>query len=165
MVSTMPCVIASSANSLDVQCVMGRPDSSGGLHARVRILHHCSAVMVAGAPVRSPSASRCLTLPPPRSSQHLRHSRTVVRVVESRRATSRAFSPSASARTIRARSAVRCSVFFARTNASNSCRSASVTGTSGGFGPGTTHSFCLTGRASVANSALVNGPVSSAAPN
>jgi len=48
---------ASSASSVGVQCVIGRPDSSGGSHDMATIWQICSAVKVAGVPLRGWSES------------------------------------------------------------------------------------------------------------
>ena len=53
----MPCRTASSASSLGVRAVTGRPSCSGGLQARSMMRTICSAVKVAGAPARGASAS------------------------------------------------------------------------------------------------------------
>jgi hypothetical protein len=57
MRSTIPRVLASSANSRGVHWLMGRPESPGGSQAMAMSRHNCSGVKVAGAPGRGASAS------------------------------------------------------------------------------------------------------------
>lgn len=54
---TMPCRIASRANSFGVQCVTGTPRSFGALQASATICVNCSAENVGGTPLLSSSAS------------------------------------------------------------------------------------------------------------
>ena len=57
MLSTMFRLTASSASSVGVQCVTGRPDASGGSQEMATISQICSAVKVAGVPLRGSSES------------------------------------------------------------------------------------------------------------
>src|SRR5262249_12732774 len=52
---TMPRRLASAASSLGVQCVTGRPESSGGSQASARICVTCSAENFGTAPGRGAS--------------------------------------------------------------------------------------------------------------
>jgi hypothetical protein len=62
MLDTMPRLTASSASSRAVQCVTGRPHSSGLFwQARATIWQSCSGVNVAGAPLRSRSSSNSVS--------------------------------------------------------------------------------------------------------
>lgn len=61
MLSTIPCLIASSANSLFVQWVIGRPYCSGFSHASAIIWHSCSGVNLPGAPHRGKSCNLSAT--------------------------------------------------------------------------------------------------------
>ncbi len=53
---TMPCRIASMANSFGVQCVTGTPRSFGALHASATTCVNCSAENFGGTPLRCSSA-------------------------------------------------------------------------------------------------------------
>jgi len=136
MVVTIPRLQASLASSRGVQWLMGRPDVSGGSQAKAMIWHHCSALKVAGAPGRGASWRRSCTAHPGRLSQCRRHSRTVLRLVPRRRATSGALRPSAKSRRICARQLKCCGVLWARIRVSSAWYSASESGTVGGLGPG-----------------------------
>ena len=61
MLSTMPRLTASRANSLWLQWLSGRLLCSGGSQASAMIAQTCSGVNVAGAPGRDASASRAVT--------------------------------------------------------------------------------------------------------
>jgi len=142
MVSTIPLLMISSASSLELHWLIGRPESSGSSQAMASIWQRWSAVIRLGAPGRGRSSSRSSTLKSSsemglKVSQRLRHNFDAALSTPNSRAISELFLPSAAAKTIRARRAICWRVLWRRTNLSRPWRSSSVSLISDGFGPGT----------------------------
>lgn len=146
---TMPCRIASIANSFGVQCVTGTPRSFGALQASATIFVNCAAENFGGTPLRSSSAKRSSSTASNSSSEVSaldaassrvaspanlrRHRFTRCSSTSSARACSTLVLPSADQRTIRTLSARRRSNFRSRASRSRivRTRSFSVTGRAG----------------------------------
>lgn len=139
----------SSANSLGVQCVTGRPDSAGGSQATAMIWHSCSAVKVAGVPGRGWSAKVACTrllnsLSPPSASatascsatlnHRSHHWLTVCQCSPRSSAICCLRTPLDACKMILHRVTSHCGLFARRTNCSNiaCCRSLNVMGEGGG---------------------------------
>ena len=139
----------SSAISLAVQWLIGRPESFGSSQAIASIWQRCSAVIFAGAPGRGISSSRSSTFRSSKAmgcrvNQRLRHQRAVSTWIPSSRAICLLFLPSAATSTIRPRKAICWRVLWRRTSFSRASRSSSVSLTSGGFRPGIAFTFSFT---------------------
>lgn len=148
MVATMPCVMASSANSRGVHAATGRWHCSGGRQARLMMRTICSAVKVAGVPGRgasakavaiaaasapgsSSTASRCGVA----SRQRPRHLRIVVGVLARCRASGSLRWPAAAPRMIAARKASACGHDARRRKVVSTACCAAVTWTGADRGP------------------------------
>jgi len=130
----------SSAISRFVQCVIGRPASSGFSQASSSIRHICSALIRGGAPGRGKSSNRSSTLRSSRdigckSNQRCRHNLDISLVIPNCLEICELFSPSAAANTIRARMAICCRVLCRFVSFSSSSRSFSVNLIGVGFLP------------------------------
>lgn len=146
IVSTMPRLLISSAISLPVHWLIGRPVSSGFSQANCTIWQTWSAVKRGGVPGRGRSSRRSSILKSSReigcnSSQRWRHNRTVSLVISSSLAISRLFLPEFAKRTIRPRRAFCWLVLCRLTNFSKPWRSISVRLIDNGFGPGIFYTF------------------------
>lgn len=121
----------SSAISRFVQCVIGRPTSSGFSQASSSIRQICSALIRAGAPGRGRSSKRSSTLRSSRvigckANQRCRHNLGMSLLIPYCLAICELFSPSAAANTTRARKAICCRALCRFVNFSSSSRSLSV---------------------------------------
>jgi hypothetical protein len=118
MLATIPRCMTSSANSLGVQCVTGRPDRSGASQATAMIWHSGAGVNVAGRPQRGASCNTCGIKPRKVGSsaagsaaasweaalaQRARHNRTVMSLIPHTAAICRLRAPPALWRMIVAR--------------------------------------------------------------
>lgn len=110
----MPRLTASRARSLALQWLSGRPLSSGASQAMATIPQVCSALKVAGAPLRGASPSRSMTAAVGTASQRDRCRLTPLRHTPSACAVSATPAPPAAMTIIRARKAVCCGVDPAR---------------------------------------------------
>jgi len=140
----MPRLITSSASSLGVQCVTGRPHCSGGSQATTRICVICSGVKVGVTPGRGSSDNVSITAArnSARDSQHSmtvnrshtcchrrRHRPTWCRPRPTSAAISSLLQPSKAKRMIRARCATPCEHVELRASVRNNscCRSVITT--------------------------------------
>ena len=141
---------ASSASSLGVQCVTGRPDSSGGSHDIATIWQICSAVKVAGVPLLGWSESTSsiswrnslsVILPSATASRsadsahRLRQRRGVWTCTPKSSAIRWLRKPSSAIRMILLRRTIHCGLWARRTNCSSVVRWRSVNRICLGFGP------------------------------
>lgn len=141
IVSAMQRLMISSAISLPVHWLMGRPASSGFSQANCAIWQIWLAVKRGGVPGLGRSSKRSSMLKSSseigcNSSQRRRHNRTASRDTSSSLAISRLFLSVEANRTIRPRRAFCWLVLCRRINFSKPWRSASVKLILGGFGPG-----------------------------
>ena len=119
MPATIPSLMASSATSRWVQCVIGRPLSCGGSQAKAMIPHTGSGVNVGRVPGRGASDNRSATLAPEFSDHHRRHAWTVERPMPNSSAVGRTSAPRPANTMIRARTAICCGQVCCRTSTSN----------------------------------------------
>ena len=134
----IPRAITSSAISRPVHWLIGR--SFGCSQANAIIWQVCSAVICAGRPGRGASLSRSLTDRSSsdtacKSSQRLRHWRTVSTLTSSRVQSDDYSCPLRAAKIIRPRNASCCGVLCRRTSRSNSLCSSSLNVSVSGLGP------------------------------
>ncbi len=131
MCSTIPRWMISSASSRFVQCVMGRPASSGFSQANASIRQICSALIRAGAPGRGRSSKRSSTLRSAsdmgcKANQRCRHNLGMSLLSPYCLAICELFPPAAAANTIRARKAICWRVLCRLVNCSSSAHSLAV---------------------------------------